>query len=84
MNQEEIRRVVAALTKEDLEKLDQALAEAEKRTRGARKKRVAKVKQYINNNWEGICYSKAGVRLGAIEGQAFHHIAMRMKRHGRR
>jgi len=83
-DEEGYKKVVAALVEEDLEKLNQALAEVEKRTRGAKKKQVARVKQYLNNNWEGICCSKAGVKLGTIEGQVFHHIARRMKRHGAR
>ena len=71
-----------AIKEEDLEKLNQTLLVAEKRAKGAKKNRVKAVKKYLNNNWEGICHSKAGVRLGAIEGQVFHHIARRMKRHG--
>ena len=71
-----------AIKEEDLEKLNQTLLVAEKRAKGAKKNRVKAVKKYLNNNCEGICHSKAGVRLGAIEGQVFHHIARRMKRHG--
>lgn len=81
-DEEGLSEVLEALKEEDLEKLNQALLGAEKRAKGAKKKRVAAVRKYLNNNWEGICHSKAGARLGAIEGQVFHHIARRMKRHG--
>lgn len=83
-DEEGYNRVLEALAEENLDKLNRALNEAEKRVKGTKKKQIGRLKKYINNNWEGICYSSLGVRLGTIEGQAFHHIARRMKRHGAR
>jgi len=58
------------------------LDEGIKRTRGQRRQRMRKLKQYLANNWEGIRNNPTARELGAIEGQVFHHITRRMKRHG--
>lgn len=83
-DEEGYAEVVGALQEENFEKLNKALADAEKRAKGAKKKQVMRVRQYLNNNWEGFCFSKAAVRLGVIEGQVFYHVARRIKRHGAR
>ena len=38
----------------------------------------------MRSNWDGIVSSGAAAHLEAIEGQVFHHLARRMKRHGAR
>lgn len=53
-------------------------------TRGARRKRLGKLRRYLLNNWEGIAALPEEQRLGAIEGQVRHTITRRMKRIGAR
>jgi len=53
-------------------------------TRGATRKRVVGLKEYLLENWEGISSLPEEERLGAIEGQVRHTIARRMKRNGAR
>jgi len=78
------REVCAALATSDWEGVEQALKAAEHRSRGAQRQRVVQLRRYLRTNWEGIRELGVPVRLGAIEGQVFHHIARRMKRHGAR
>lgn len=50
-----------------------------------RKVRIRALKGYLEANWDGIARSEEAQGLGgAIEGQVFHHVARRMKRHGAR
>jgi len=53
-------------------------------TFGGRREKVRALRQYLEANWEGIRTSEEAERLGAIEGQVFHQVARRMKRHGAR
>jgi len=39
------------------------------------KKRIQALERYLKNNWEGIVRLPEAWRLGAIEGQVFHHLA---------
>lgn len=65
-------------------KVASILATARQRYRGKRRERVERLHRYLANNWEGIRADATLQELGAIEGQVFHHIARRMKRHGAR
>lgn len=78
------RAVTAALARDDREGVQQALGQAQKRHRGASRKRIRRLEGYLLDNWEGIQGSGEAHHLGAIEGQIFHHVARRMKRHGAR
>lgn len=83
-DEEAYRAVCAGLAARDWDAVERALAAAERRSRGAGRRRVGDLRRYLQSNWEGICEADAGERLGAIEGQVFHHVARRMKRHGAR
>ena len=83
-NEKAYKAVCAALADNDWDRTEQALTAAKKTSVGARRKRIAELHRYLQANWEGICRSGATESLGAIEGQIFHHIARRMKRHGAR
>lgn len=64
------------------EVLQAAEARADSRQR---KERIRALKRYLEANWDGIAGSEEARGLGgAIEGQVFHHVARRMKRHGAR
>lgn len=76
--------VRAAVAAHDWPATEAALAGAQKRAAGVERKRVKELERYLRKNWEGIRQTGAGERLGAIEGQVFHHVARRMKRHGAR
>jgi len=78
------KAVCAALAAEDWAEAEKALAAAERVNKGAQRRRIVKLRRYLQGNWEGICQSEAAERLGAIEGQVFHHVVRRMKRHGAR
>ncbi len=78
------RAVCEGLAARDWEAVDRALTRAQRRSRGAERRRVVALRRYLQANWEGICATDAGERLGAIEGQVFHHLARRMKRQGAR
>lgn len=72
-----------------LEELDQqrttaVLDKAAREARGATRKRITALKEYLLENWEGITNLPEEERLGAIEGQVRHTIARRMKRNGAR
>lgn len=72
-----------------LEELNQegtmaALDKAIRVTQGATRKRVKELKKYLLENWEGVSSLPEEERLGAIEGQARHTIARRMKKNGAR
>ncbi|APC08916.1 ISLre2 family transposase [Neomoorella thermoacetica] len=83
-NEAAYKEVSEALIKGDWAEVDKALSAAERKSKGVERRRIIKLRHYLKNNWEGICQTKATERLGAIEGQVFHHIARRMKRHGAR
>lgn len=68
----------------DREAVLQALDKVISPMRGARKKRVKELKNYLVDNWSGIAQLPEEERLGAIEGQVRHTIARRMKRIGAR
>jgi hypothetical protein len=76
--------VRTALAAHDWASVETTLIGAQKRATGAQRKRVKDLERYLRNNWEGIGQTDAAERLGAIEGQVFHHAARRMKRHGAR
>lgn len=78
------RAVCEGLAARDWGAVEQALMAAERRSRGAARRRVVVLRRYLQSNWEGICATDAGARLGTIEGQVFHHLARRMKRQGAR
>lgn len=61
--------------------MQRGLREAWERAPKARRKRIRALEKYLENNWEGIVSLPGEWRLGAIEGQVFHHVARRMKRH---
>ncbi|BDG58947.1 ISLre2 family transposase [Caldinitratiruptor microaerophilus] len=81
-DEEAYRKAVEALKVKDWSQVEQVLATAERASRGAQRKRVAGLRKYLQENWDGICRSGAADSLGTIEGQVFHHVARRMKRHG--
>ncbi len=83
-DEEAYRAVCEGLAAGDWEAVDRALTAAQRRSRGAVRRRVAALRRYLQCNWEGICATEARERLGAIEGQVFHHLARRMKRQGAR
>ncbi|SIS49384.1 ISLre2 family transposase, partial [Alicyclobacillus vulcanalis] len=78
------RKVWEALSAEDGPRVEALLTAAAKRSQGTKKKQIEQLKGYLKNHWDGIVSSDAAVSLGAIEGQVFHHVARRMKRHGAR
>ncbi|MCL6444508.1 MAG: ISLre2 family transposase [Alicyclobacillus sp.] len=78
------REVCAAMAEEDWERVERALTEVERRSQGPAKERVRQLKGYLRHNWDGIVGTGAAASLGTIEGQVFHHVARRMKRHGAR
>jgi len=57
---------------------------AAKRVRGAARRRVLALRDYLLANWDGLKALPEEDRLGAIEGQVRHTIARRMKRIGAR
>jgi len=77
-------RVSEAVAAGDWSAVERALGEAERGSRGECRRKVRALWGYLRENWEGICSSGVGERLGAIEGQVFHHVGRRMKRHGAR
>lgn len=76
------REVCAGLASGEWERVEKALSTAARSSRGERKRRVRQLRGYLRSNWDGIVSSGAAAHLGAIEGQVFHHLARRMKRHG--
>ena len=76
--------VCAALAAEDWAEVEKTLVAAERASKGAQRRRIVKLRRYLQGNWEGICQSEVAERLGTIEGQVFHHVARRIKRHGAR
>ncbi|PZM90907.1 MAG: ISLre2 family transposase [Actinobacteria bacterium] len=60
------------------------LAAAARRCRGRRRQGVRELERYLANHWDGIRMDDRARSLGAIEGQVFHVVARRMKRHGAR
>ncbi|WP_062310641.1 ISLre2 family transposase [Alicyclobacillus sendaiensis] len=81
---ETYRKVWDALKAEDWARVEAVLTKAERRSQGAKKQRIARLKGYLKEHWDGIVDSGDVVSLGVIEGQVFHHVARRMKRHGAR
>uniref|UniRef100_UPI001A8CD29C ISLre2 family transposase n=1 Tax=Alicyclobacillus fructus TaxID=2816082 RepID=UPI001A8CD29C len=81
---EAYQKVWDALNAEDWSRVEAVLTKAERRSQGAKKQRIARLKGYLKEHWDGIVDSGDVVSLGMIEGQVFHHVARRMKRHGAR
>ena len=77
-------QVAEAIAEGDWLKTQKGLQEAMKRARGPKQKRIQALEKYLENNWAGIVKLPEAWRLGAIEGQVFHHVARRMKRQGAR
>lgn len=65
-------------------RVEAVLTKAERRSQGAKRQRIARLKGYLKEHWDGIMDSGDVVSLGAIEGQVFHRGARRMKSHGAR
>jgi hypothetical protein len=78
------REVCEGLESGDWERIDRVLTNVERRSRGPAKERVRQLRGYLHHNWDGIVTSGVAASLGTIEGQVFHHLARRMKRHGAR
>jgi hypothetical protein len=78
------REVCEGLESGEWERIDRVLTNVERRSRGPVKERVRQLRGYLYHNWDGIVTSGAAASLGTIEGQVFHHLARRMKRHGAR
>jgi hypothetical protein len=78
------KQVAQAIAEGDWDNVQKGLREAWKRAGKAQQKRIRALERYLENNWEGIVKLPEAWRLGAIEGQVFHHLARRMKRHGAR
>lgn len=78
------RKVWDALRTEEWARVEKVLTKMEKQSQGAKKQRITKLKAYMEKNWHGIVGNGDVVSLGVIEGQVFHHVARRMKRHGAR
>ncbi len=81
---EAYEQVCAGIATSDWARVEAALQRAQKQGKKAQRDDVRKLGRYLRNNWEGIVHSEEAQNLGAIEGQVFHHIARRMKRHGAR
>lgn len=64
------------------EEVARHLGDSLKRSRGQARERVRTLTGYLGSNWDGIRKNPDAQRLGTIEGQVFHHVARRMKRHG--
>lgn len=78
------RKVCEGLEAGEWERIDRVLMDVERRSRGPVKERVRQLRGYLYHNWDGIVTSETAASLGTIEGQVFHHLARRMKRHGAR
>jgi len=76
--------VATAISQGNWEETQGILAEAARKTRGNRRKKITKLLRYFEENWAGIVTSPAAKRLGTIEGQIQHNVARRMKRLGAR
>ncbi len=68
-DEEAYKETCAAITEGNWVKIQAAITEASKKTKGNRKKRLIKLLDYLRKNWEGIVNSEEAKRLGAIEGQ---------------
>ncbi|MCL8209275.1 MAG: hypothetical protein K6V97_14585 [Actinomycetia bacterium] len=73
--------MVAALTIRDGAAGDRALTDAMGRTRGATRQALRAFRRYVQQHWEGITQPQAP-SLGAMEGEVYHRVAHRIKRHG--
>ena len=82
--QEAYRAVCAALEAQEWGQVEAALKEAERGSGARGQERIRELRKYLRQNWGGIVGSGAAAGLGAIEGQVFHTVARRMKRHGAR
>ena len=81
-HEEAYHKVVKGIANGNWTEVAGALREAAKSSQGAKRRRVRQLETYLGNNWDGIQNSGAGSKLGAIEGQVFHHAARRLKGHG--
>lgn len=78
------KAVTAAIGWMDRAAAMELLQAAARASRGAIRRRVLNLRDYLAANWEGIKALPEEDRLGAIEGQARHTLARRMKRIGAR
>ncbi|MGO0121810.1 ISLre2 family transposase [Desulfothermobacter acidiphilus] len=81
-DEEAYSRIRQAIYLGDWEKVEEILGGVARRVRGAKRRRIEKLWQYLKENWSGIVTSSAAEHLGAIEGQVQHNVARRMKRLG--
>jgi len=70
---------VQAIAEGDWDKVQKGLREAWKRAGKAQQKSIRALVRYLENNWEGIVKLSEVWRLGAIEAQFFHHLAMKWR-----
>ncbi len=78
------KAVSSAIRDLDQTAVMELLSMAAKRVRGAARRRVSELRDYLSANWDGLKALPEEDRLGAIEGQVRHTIARRMKRIGAR
>lgn len=83
-NHETYQEVCQAIASGEWSAVDRVLCAVERTSRGKQRERVRGLRRYLANNWEGIRSSEEAQTLGAVEGEVFHHVARRMKRHGGR
>ena len=76
--------VCAGIATGDWARVEAALQGALQQGKKEKRDDIRRLGGYLRNNWEGIVESQEAQNLGAIEGQVFHHVARRMKRHGAR
>ena len=76
--------VCAGIATSDWPRVEAALRGALQQGKKEKQDNIRRLVGYLRSNWEGIVESQEAQNLGAIEGQVFHHVARRMKRHGAR
>jgi len=76
--------VATAISQGNWDETQGIIAEAARKTRGNRRKKLTKPLQYLEENWAGIVTSPGAKRVGTIEGQIQHNVAKQMKRLGAR
>ncbi|MDQ7794338.1 MAG: ISLre2 family transposase [bacterium] len=83
-NHEMYGEICEAIASGEWQLVDRVFQVRERMSRGKQRDRLRELRGYLRNNWEGIRHSDEAQVLGAMEGQVFHHLARRMKRHGAR
>ena len=68
----------------DWTRVDTCLYRLQRSNHGGKRSMIHRLRRYLESNWDGIRGSGKAQSLGAIEGQVFHNVARRMKRHGAR